>query len=171
MWTTSNSVARNRTLIRLGKFSWRCWFGRTNIIPWLHLIWLQREWKTSKGIDDNSQRSLQELQENYPACRDLMRTYLHGLATWEVMQRNTLKDVANFRTKPSSNRVKFQLHALMTVNSKKKNGDLWENCQKFALTLFWSVCTWHELDCWYSLVSKQTCASKHNYVPELVMNT
>ena len=40
MWTISNSVERNRTLIRLGKSSWRCWFGRTNIIPSLRLLGL-----------------------------------------------------------------------------------------------------------------------------------
>ena len=114
----------------------------TSKLDHVYLGCTQGEWKISKDIVDNSQRSLQELQENYPARWNLMRTYLHGLVTWEVMQRNTWKDIANFRTKPSSNRVKFQLHALMTVNSKKKNGDLWENCQKFALKSSWSVCTW-----------------------------
>ena len=68
-----------------------------------------------------------------PSSGDLMRTHLHGPMTWEVMQRSTWKDIANWRTKPPSNRIKFQLHDLMTVNSKKKNGYLWENCQNFAL--------------------------------------
>ena len=54
-----------------------------------------------------------------------MRTYLHGIMTWEIMQTSTWKDIANWRMKPRSNRIKFQLHDLMTVNSKKKNGDLW----------------------------------------------
>ena len=40
MWRISNSVKRNRTFIGLGKSSWRCWFGRTNIIPCLHLLGL-----------------------------------------------------------------------------------------------------------------------------------
>ena len=134
MWRTSNSVERNRTFIGLGKSSWRCWFGRTNIIPWLHLLGLH-----SKRMK-NQQRYCWQFSTisagatgKLPARWDLMRTYLHGPMTWEVMQRSTWKDIANWRTKPPSNRIKFQLHALMTVNSKKKSGDLCENCQKFAL--------------------------------------
>ena len=48
MWTVSNLVERNRTLIRLGKSSWICWFGRTNIIPWLRLLGLHSKWKTNQ---------------------------------------------------------------------------------------------------------------------------
>ena len=30
--------------------------------------------------------------------------------------------------------------------SKKKNCNPWENCQKYALKLFWNACTWHVLE-------------------------
>ena len=40
MWTISNSVERNRTFIGLGKSSWICWFGRTNIMTWPRLLGL-----------------------------------------------------------------------------------------------------------------------------------
>ena len=34
----------------------------------------------------------------------------------------------------------------MTITSKKKNWNPWENCQKYALILFWNVYIWHVLD-------------------------
>ena len=37
--------------------------------------------------------------------------------------------------KQTSNLTKLQLHALMTIKSKKKNWDLLEICQKYALKL------------------------------------
>ena len=34
----------------------------------------------------------------------------------------------------------------MTIISKKKNWNPWENCQIHALKLFWNACTWQELE-------------------------
>ena len=45
-----------------------------------------------------------------------------------------------------NNSTKYQLLALTTTTSKKKNWNPWENCQKYALKLFWHVYTWHVLD-------------------------
>ena len=42
--------------------------------------------------------------------------------------------------------TKYQLHALMTITIKKKNWNPWENCQKYALKLFWNAYTWHVLE-------------------------
>ena len=39
-----------------------------------------------------------------------------------------------------------QLHALAIITSKKKKWIPWENCQKYALKLFWNACTWHVLE-------------------------
>ena len=85
MWTISNLVERNRTLIQLGTSSWIWWFGRTNIIPWLHLLWLDSKRKK------NQQRYCWQFSTisagatgKYPARWDLMRTHLHGPMTWEV---------------------------------------------------------------------------------------
>ena len=50
-------------------------------------------------------------------------------------------DIANRRTKQASNCTKSQLHALMTIHSKKENWDLLENCQK--------VCSEFVLKCLY----------------------
>ena len=42
--------------------------------------------------------------------------------------------------------TKYQLHALMNITIKKKNWNPWENCQKYALKLFWNAYTWHVLE-------------------------
>ena len=51
---------------------------------------------------------------------------------WKVMQRNAWNDFSNWRIKQHSNSTMLQLHALMTINPKKKKWDLSENCQRFA---------------------------------------
>ena len=65
-----------------------------------------------------------------------MQTSLHGPMIWKVMQRNALSGIASWRTKQLSNCTKLELHALMTIKSKKKNWDLLENCQKYALKMY-----------------------------------
>ena len=49
--------------------------------------------------------------------------------------KKCVSDIASWRTKHSSNCTKLQLHPLMTINSKKSNLDLLENCHKYALKL------------------------------------
>ena len=90
--------------------------------------------------------SLQEQKKNYLVQGNMAQTSLHGFMIWKVLQRNMWSDVASWRTKQPSNCTKLQLHALMTINSNKKNWDLLENCQKYALKLFWYACTWHDSD-------------------------
>ena len=41
-----------------------------------------------------------------------------------------------------NNSTKYQLHVLMTINSKKKSWNPCENCPMYALKLFWNVCIW-----------------------------
>ena len=89
--------------------------------------------------------SLQQQKKNYLVQGNLTQTSLHGPMIWTVMQRNVWSDVENWRTKLSSNCTKSQLHALMTINSKKKNWNLFENCQTYALKLSWNACIWHAL--------------------------
>ena len=59
------------------------------------------------------------------------------------MQRNVCNGIASSPTKQLSNCTKLQLHALMTINSKKRNWDLLENWQKYALRLSWNAFIWH----------------------------
>ena len=56
--------------------------------------------------------------------------------------------------------TKLQLHALVTINSKKRNWDLLENCHKYALNLSWdlkdSKSTWGKILCTFG---------SHTFVP------
>ena len=72
--------------------------------------------------------------------------FLRGHMTWKVMPRNVWNDIVSWRTKRLNNSTKNQLLALMTIISKKKNWNRWENCQKYALKLFWNAYTWHQLE-------------------------
>ena len=53
---------------------------------------------------------------------------------------------ASWQTQRRSNFSKYQLHALMTIISKKKKWNLLENCHKYAPKLFWNAYTWHVLE-------------------------
>ena len=63
-------------------------------------------------------------------------TIQNPLAVWKVMQRNAWSGIASWLLKQLSNCTKSQLHALTTINSKRKNWDLVEKCQKCAHRLF-----------------------------------
>ena len=89
--------------------------------------------------------SLQEQKKNYLVHGNLAQTSPHGPMILKVIQRNVRSDIASWRTKHTSNCAKLQLHALMTINSEKKNWDLLENCQKFAHRLFENACIWRAL--------------------------
>ena len=60
--------------------------------------------------------------------------------TWKVMPRNVWKHIANLRIERLYSHTKSQHHAWMTIISKKKNWDLLENCQKYALKFSWNKC-------------------------------
>ena len=40
----------------------------------------------------------------------------------------------------------YLLHASMTIISKRKNWNPWENFQKYPRKLSWNACSWHVLD-------------------------
>ena len=101
----------------------------------------QRECHTSKDIVDSyrsmfESRSLLGLEKSCQVQGNLTRTFPHGLMTWKVMQRNALKDIANWRSRQLNSYTKSQHQALTTTNSRKKKWDLLETCQNFAHRLF-----------------------------------
>ena len=107
-------------------------------------------------------KSLQAQRKSCLFLRNLAQTFPHGPMIWKVMQRNALNDIANWRTEHPSNCTKLQLHALMTINLRKKKWDLLENCQKFAHKLYWNACTLHESeDQTFCGRGEQTCKSSH----------
>ena len=50
--------------------------------------------------------------------------FLRGLMIWKVMPRNVWKDIVSQQTRRLNNSTKYQLHALMTIISQKKNWNL-----------------------------------------------
>ena len=85
----------------------------------------------------------QEQLKNYHARK--IWVSLHCPMTWKVMPRNVWNNIVSWQTGRRNNSTKYQPHAFMTIISKKKNWNLWENCQKYALKLFWNASTWHVL--------------------------
>ena len=66
---------------------------------------------------------------------------------WRVMPRNVWNNIVSWRTKRLSKYTKSQLSAMTTINvKKKKKWDPLENCQKYALKLFWNAYTCHVLE-------------------------
>ena len=79
-------------------------------------------------------------------------------------------DSVSWRTKRLNNSAEYQLHASIITTSKKKNWNRWENCQKYALKLFWNAYAWHVLD---ALISYGQWTSLHDRLrnePKLVTN-
>ena len=112
----------------------------TSFLDHVHLGCTQRECHISKDIVDNYQNMFESrisvgAVESYLILRNLAQTFLHGPLICKVMQRNARNDIANWRTEQPSNFSKSQLHALTTINSKKTERDLLENCLKYALKI------------------------------------
>ena len=90
MWTISNSVERNRTFIGLGKSSWRCWFGRTNIKTLTTFTWhaLKENEKSVKILltilNDfcRSYRKITQLGETW--CEHIYMVLWHGRSRKEI---------------------------------------------------------------------------------------
>ena len=57
---------------------------------------------------------------------------LPGPMIWKDMPKSVWKDTANWQTRKLSNYTKFQVLALMIINSRKRNLNQWENYLKFA---------------------------------------
>ena len=146
-----NWLGRDTTWTQCEKCSWKTLvWERTDIIPWpcffgLHSTRMRNEQRYCGQLQKClNPGSLQEQKKNYFVQGNLPQTSSHGL--WKVMQRNVRSDIASWRTKHTSNCTKLQLHALMTINwKKKKKLDQLENYPQFADTLYCNVYIWLEL--------------------------
>ena len=132
----------------------------TSLLDHVYLGCTQRQREISKDIVDNyrimfeSRISAGGTEKNYDARK--IWVFLHGLMIWKVMPRNVWNDFVSWQTRRLNNSTKYQLHALTTIISKKKNWNPWENCQKYALKLFRNAYTWHVVDdpIFYGVVNK-----------------
>ena len=85
----------------------------------------QRQCETSKDIVDNYKNMIESrisagAKEKLLCSGDLTQTSPHGPMMWKVMPRNVWSDIASRQTGRLNNSTKYQLHALMTIISKKK---------------------------------------------------
>ena len=140
----------------------------TSFLDHVNLGCTQRECEVSKDVVDNY-RSMFEPRisagatEKLPTTRamekPMPKRYLHGPTIWKVMPRNVWNDIASWQAGRLNNSTKYLLHALMTINSKKKNlksvGDrlvksMLSNCSEMSVFgSFWKT--------QYSIVSEQIC--------------
>ena len=106
----------------------------------IYLGCAQRECETSRNIVENY-RHMFESRISAGAKENLLCSGKPdaNISSWshdmEGHAKKCVEDIASWRTKHTSNCTKLQLHALMTIKPTKKNWDLLENCQKYALKL------------------------------------
>ena len=121
----------------------------TSFLDHVYLGCTQRQCEISKDIVDNY-RTMFESRISAGATEKLPCSENLRISSWsDDMEGHAKKCVERFcgwRTKRLNNSTKYQLHALMTIISKKKNWNPWENCQKYALRLSWNAFSWHVLD-------------------------
>ena len=117
----------------------------TSFLDHVNLGCTQRHCETRKHIVDNC-RTMFESRIWAGATEKLpLWIFLHGPTTRKVMPRSVENFFVNWRTKLLNNCTKYQLHALMTTNSEKKNWNPWEHCQTFVHKLLGNVYIWQEL--------------------------
>ena len=104
----------------------------TSFLDHVHLVCTRRLCKMSKDIVDN--------------CRTMFECRISAGANWNIiMLGSVLNDIVSWQAGRLNNSIMYQSHALMTIISKK-NWNPCENCQKYALKLFWNAYTWHVLE-------------------------
>ena len=111
----------------------------TSVLHHVYLECTQRQCEISKDIIDNYRTMFESrisagATEKYHA-RKIFES-LRGLTIWRVMPGSVWNDIVSWQTGRHNNSTKYQLHALMTIISKKKKKNLLENCHMYALKLF-----------------------------------
>ena len=97
----------------------------TYFLDHVYLECTQRQCEISKDIVDNY-RTMFESRISAGAtekllCSENLSISSRGPMTWKVMPRNVWNDIVSWQTKRPNNFSKYQLHALTTITSKKKN--------------------------------------------------
>ena len=115
-----------------------------------HFLWMHSKTMRNKQIHCGQSQNHVRIQSS--RRRNGKSTKLGKTEYFDMVPRygrsckqNARNGVASWLAKRLSNFTKSQLLVLMTVNSKKKDGNPWENCQTYALKLFCNVCIWHAL--------------------------
>ena len=99
------------------------WVALRENVRLARILWIITEVRSNQGF----MPGLQKNDQKQMSRRKLLPKHLHGPMIWKVLQRNTWKDIANFRIKQLSNETKSQHHVWMTINvEKKENGSAGE---------------------------------------------
>ena len=112
----------------------------TSFLDHVFLGCTQRKCQTSKYILDYY-RDMFESKIFAGATEKLLYSEKLGahISSWscdmEAPARECV-DIVSWQTKQLSNYTKSQIHVLTIISAQKKNWDLLENCQKYALKLF-----------------------------------
>ena len=124
----------------------RNWFGRTNIIPrscipgvYSKTMWNKQRycWQLRNHV------WIQNFRRSNWKIAMLRKSAYFFVVLWHGRSWN---DIVSWRTKRLNNSTKYQLLALTTITSKRKNWNPWDTCQKYALKWFWNAYTWHVLE-------------------------
>ena len=70
--------------------------------------------------------------EKYQGGKNLTQRRLRGPTTWKDMNKNALREIANWRTRRQNSNTKSQVLTWMIIISRKRNLNQMEKCQKFA---------------------------------------
>ena len=124
-----------------------CVCGWHHVLDHVYSGYTQRQCETGKDIVDNY-RLMFESRIFAGAAEKASSSEKLSISTWFYDMEGHVKKCVerffflNWQTWRLNNSTKYQLHALMIINSKKKNWNPWQNCQLY-LKCFWNVCTWH----------------------------
>ena len=119
----------------------------TSFLDHVYLGCTQRQGEMSKDIVDNYRTMFESWIS--AGSREITMLGKSSYFSWsydmEGHAKKRVEDIVSRQTRRLNNSAKYQLHALMTITSKKKNWNPWETCQKCALKLFLNTYTWHVL--------------------------
>ena len=128
---------------KLMKNRWSCW---THIISWSRIFGMQTEWNYWGTYKDVWLTFF--CWSNWKFTRvgkTLTQKQSRGPTRWKYMLGNALSEIAIWHTKRPNRFTKSQVLACMITNSRRKNSNQLEKCQKCAHNLSENACTWHEI--------------------------
>ena len=153
VWTRSNWLGKGRTSIRLGKFWWKTsswenqhhslsmflWVAPKDNVKTVRRLWIITKYVRIKDFCRT---------EKKPETRVSGKPDANTISSWSYDMEGHAKNCVERccelakKKKQRNNFSKSRHTAKMTINLKKKQSDLLENCEKFAHKLSSNVCIW-----------------------------
>ena len=137
---------KQKILTRCGRYWINNLIWRAYIIRWPCSLGVHSKpiWKKKKNKDTvDKYRTVFESRISAEATKNNQArkhwVFQRAPTIWKVVPRSVWNEIVSWRTKLLSNFTEYLLHAWMTINSKKKNWNPWENCQTYAPKSSWNV--------------------------------